>query len=103
MDLENPTERRLYELYKFCSRYGVHGHLTSQIFTAPEDSAMPTADYGSSRIAQEWFADFMPPHTFAFETLLRGNEWEGIDEWRIQMTLMELKLVAATQKEGFFR
>jgi len=103
MDLTNPTEKRLYELYKYCSRFGIHGHLTSEIYWEPEESGVQAADYVASRVLCTWFVDFMPPHTFAFETLPHGNKWEGIDEWRIHIGLMELKLLAAIKQEGFFR
>ena len=86
-----------------CSRFGIHGHLTSEIHWEPEESGVQAADYGASRVLRTWFVDFMPPHAFAFETLLHGNKWEGIDEWRIHIGLMELKLLAAMKQEGFFR
>ena len=47
MDLNNSTEKRLYELYKCCSRFGIHGHLTTEMYREPEENGFESADYGA--------------------------------------------------------
>jgi hypothetical protein len=99
MDPSNATEKRIIDLYKFCCRFGTHGHKTNFMF---DNGPSQPAVQGISQIAKHWFISFMPPHTFVFETVLRGNLWEGIDEWRLIMTKTEAKLLIATTNDPFF-
>jgi hypothetical protein len=103
MDFGNRTEKRIYDLYKFCCRFGTHGHITNFAFQEFAIESSQANVYAASKIAKYWFASFMPLHTFAFEALLRGNTWEGIDEWRLVMINMEIRLVDATRTDPFFR
>lgn len=103
MDFGNRTEKQIYDLYKFCCRFGTHGHVTNFAFQELGIEPSHASVYAASEIAKHWFASFMPLHTFAFDALLRGNTWEGIDEWRLVMINMEIRLVGATRTDPFFR
>ena len=103
MALEHPTEKQIYDSYKYCCRFGVHGHLTSYLHSVPGGPAWEAHESGAGQIAQRWFIDFMAPHKFAFETMHCGNDWEGVHEWRIVMLQMEMKLLAAVETQGFFK
>lgn len=102
MDLGDLTEKRIYNLYKFCCNFGTHGHKTNLVFEDSDIEPYQPSLQGVSQIAKHWFVSFMPLHSFAFERLLSGNQWEGIEEWRLAMIKTEVKLVKAANDDPFF-
>lgn len=102
MDFGNATEKQIYDLYKFCCRFGTHGHITNFVFQEVDNEPHQPGLNGASEMAKHWFISFMPLHTFAFERLLRCNPWEGIDDWRLVMIKTEAKLIKATRGDPFF-
>jgi hypothetical protein len=102
MDFGNATEKQIYDLYKFCCRFGTHGHITNFVFQELDNEPYQPSVKGASEMAKHWFISFISLHTFAFERLLSGNLWEGIDEWRLIMINTEAKLMKATIDDPFF-
>jgi hypothetical protein len=103
MDLEDPTQKTVFDLYNYCSRYGVHGHITSELHSEPFDPVHGQSDYSASIYLKIWLTHFVAPHRFAFEHLWKDGPFEGIEEWRSEITGIELDLLKSIRTEGFFR
>ncbi len=83
-DLSNPSGKISFDLYKLCSRYGVHGHMTSLMHanrTGKADSDVVLLDTDVRAIfggLQIWLRAYFPIHALfcdAFQ-LNENPEWE---------------------------
>ena len=76
--LDSPDGRVVYNVYKFASKFGVHGHLTDAIFskvigTIGKNNSMLSfgvSDYGVIEAVYMWMLLFLPIHYLCAKTFI---------------------------------
>lgn len=100
-DLNDPTEKRIFETYNFCSDFGTHGHKTSPVYLEDTPTGNEPSLHGVSEVSKWWFLSCVPMHRLSLKCIVDPSS-DNFFVYDLELTVLETKLLERVQNDPFF-
>ena len=100
-DLNDSTEKRIFDTYNFCSDYGTHGHKTSALYLEDTLTGREPSLKGVSQVSEHWFISYVPMHRLTLKCIVDLSA-KNYFEYDLELTVLETKLLERIQNDPFF-